>query len=152
MEFYVDDINLLDEETAHIVLNVVNDGYVNVEREGISLRYPCRPVQSVLNFASSGKQGNAEADSAFIRAGQTRRVLDVPLIQQWYKEGLNYKQYPTEVRVSYQKLLKQWVSNQLHFCQQIPKKIILIQISEAYQVYTTSDEDPTVLRKMNYHT
>jgi len=41
---YVDDINLLDEETANILLNVVNDGYVNVEREGISLRYPCRPL------------------------------------------------------------------------------------------------------------
>merc|ERR1711957_1165177 len=41
---YVDDINLLDEETANILLNVVNDGYVNVEREGMSLRYPCRPL------------------------------------------------------------------------------------------------------------
>lgn len=41
---YVDDINLLDEETANILLNVVNDGYVTVEREGISLRYPCRPL------------------------------------------------------------------------------------------------------------
>jgi len=41
---YVDDINLLDEETANILLNVVNDGYVLVEREGISLRYPCKPL------------------------------------------------------------------------------------------------------------
>merc|ERR1719253_11008 len=41
---YVDDINLLDEETANILLNVVNDGFVTVEREGISLRYPCRPL------------------------------------------------------------------------------------------------------------
>jgi len=41
---YVDDINLLDEETANILLNVVNDGFVLVEREGISLRYPCKPL------------------------------------------------------------------------------------------------------------
>ena len=41
---YVDDINLLDQETANILLNVVNDGYVQVEREGISVRYPCRPL------------------------------------------------------------------------------------------------------------
>ena len=41
---YVDDINLLDEETANILLNVVTEGYVNVEREGISLRYPCKPL------------------------------------------------------------------------------------------------------------
>lgn len=41
---YVDDINLLDEETANILLNVVTEGYVVVEREGISLRYPCKPL------------------------------------------------------------------------------------------------------------
>lgn len=41
---YVDDINLLDEETANILLNVVNDGIVSVEREGISLKYPCQPL------------------------------------------------------------------------------------------------------------
>mmetsp|Transcript_33537 Transcript_33537/g.79067 ORF Transcript_33537/g.79067 Transcript_33537/m.79067 type:complete len:790 (-) Transcript_33537:327-2696(-) len=41
---YVDDINLLDEETANILLNIVTDGYVLVEREGLSLRYPCRPL------------------------------------------------------------------------------------------------------------
>jgi len=41
---YVDDINLLDEETANILLNVVNDGFVQVEREGISVKYPCKPL------------------------------------------------------------------------------------------------------------
>ena len=41
---YIDDLNLLDSETANILLNVVTDGYVIVEREGISVRYPCRPL------------------------------------------------------------------------------------------------------------
>mmetsp|Transcript_17698 Transcript_17698/g.38239 ORF Transcript_17698/g.38239 Transcript_17698/m.38239 type:complete len:785 (-) Transcript_17698:653-3007(-) len=41
---YVDDINLLDEETANILLNVVTEGKVVVEREGISLTYPCKPL------------------------------------------------------------------------------------------------------------
>lgn len=41
---YVDDINLLDAETANILLGVVTDGFVNVEREGISVKYPCRPL------------------------------------------------------------------------------------------------------------
>ncbi|KAL7440532.1 hypothetical protein ACHAXH_009308 [Discostella pseudostelligera] len=41
---YVDDINLLDEETANILLNVVTEGKVVVEREGLSLTYPCRPL------------------------------------------------------------------------------------------------------------
>jgi magnesium chelatase subunit D len=41
---YVDDINLLDTELAQILLTVVSDGFVNVQREGLSVRYPCRPL------------------------------------------------------------------------------------------------------------
>ena len=41
---YVDDINLLDTELSNILLSVVSDGWVNVEREGTSVRYPCRPL------------------------------------------------------------------------------------------------------------
>ena len=40
---YVDEINLLDEEAANILLNVIADGYVQIEREGLSLQYPCKP-------------------------------------------------------------------------------------------------------------
>ena len=41
---YVDDINLLDTELTNILLSVLSDGFVKVEREGISVRYPCRPL------------------------------------------------------------------------------------------------------------
>ena len=41
---YVDDINLLDQELANILLNIITTGYVIVEREGVSVRYPCRPM------------------------------------------------------------------------------------------------------------
>jgi pre-mRNA-processing factor 8 len=50
-----------------------------------------------------------------MRSGQTRRVIDVPLISHWYRERVPRElNYPTKVRVSYQKLLKAWVLNQLH--------------------------------------
>lgn len=51
-----------------------------------------------------------------LRSGPTRRVIDVPLIAHWYRERVNATElnYPVKVRVSYQKLLKHWVLNQLH--------------------------------------
>jgi pre-mRNA-processing factor 8 len=47
------------------------------------------------------------------RSGLTRRAIDVPLVNQWFHEHVPHD-YPVKVRVSYQKLLKFWVSNELH--------------------------------------
>jgi len=48
------------------------------------------------------------------RSGRTRRVIDVPLIGHWYRGRVSREHnYPVKVRVSYQKLLKSWVLNQL---------------------------------------
>ena len=41
---YIDDINLLDDEVTDILIKVMSDGCVNVEREGLSVKYPCRPL------------------------------------------------------------------------------------------------------------
>ncbi|GAB5369857.1 hypothetical protein AAMO2058_001442600 [Amorphochlora amoebiformis] len=48
-----------------------------------------------------------------LRTGRTRRCVDVPLIKTWYQEHCP-STYPVKVRVSYQKLLKCWVLNELH--------------------------------------
>ena len=47
------------------------------------------------------------------KAGHTRRAYDVPLVNAWFQERCP-QDYPVKVRVSYQKLLKCWVLNQLH--------------------------------------
>lgn len=41
---YVDDINLLDDDIVTMMLQAITDGFVIVEREGISVKYPCKPV------------------------------------------------------------------------------------------------------------
>jgi pre-mRNA-processing factor 8 len=48
-----------------------------------------------------------------LRSGQMRRAYDIPLINHWYLERVS-PNLPVKVRVSYQKLLKNHVLNELH--------------------------------------
>lgn len=45
--------------------------------------------------------------------GQDASVLRRAAVNTWYREHVSYE-LPTKVKVSYQKLLKGWVMNQLH--------------------------------------
>ena len=47
------------------------------------------------------------------RSGRTRRAFDVPLVKSWYQERIA-KENAIKIRVSYQKLLKIYVWNELH--------------------------------------
>lgn len=41
---YIDELNLLDEGLANVLLEVISSGVVRVEREGLSVTHPCKPL------------------------------------------------------------------------------------------------------------
>lgn len=67
--------------------------YTDTTAAGISLLFAPRPFNT--------------------RSGRMRRAEDIPLVSEWYKEHCP-PSYPVKVRVSYQKLLKCYVLNELH--------------------------------------
>lgn len=82
-----------------------------------------------------------------MRSGRTRRAIDVPLIGHWARERVSRDlNYPTKVRVSYQKLLKNWVLNQLHSRPDVRKsKKVLFKSLKATKFFQVGTHRPRTL-------
>ena len=88
-----DDFDITMPSTFKPFLATTEDLYTDQTASGIALYHAPRPYH--------------------LRQGYTRRAEDIPLIKSWYMEHPP-TDYPLKVRVSYQKLLKNYVLNELH--------------------------------------
>jgi len=77
-----------------------------------------------------------------LRNGRTRRALDVPLVAHWFRNQRCPPDHPVKVRVSYQKLLKNHVLNQLHSRPSQPhNKKDLLKSLKATKFFQTTELD-----------
>ncbi|XP_010063538.2 pre-mRNA-processing-splicing factor 8A [Eucalyptus grandis] len=95
--------------------------YTDTTAAGISLLFAPRPFDA--------------------RSGHMRRAEDIPLVSEWYKEHCP-PTYPVKVRVSYQKLLKCFVLNELHHRPpKAQKKKHLFRSLQATKFFQTTELD-----------
>ncbi|CAA3001008.1 pre-mRNA-processing-splicing factor 8A [Olea europaea subsp. europaea] len=95
--------------------------YTDTTAAGISLLFAPRPFN--------------------MRSGRMRRAEDIPLVSDWFKEHCP-PSYPVKVRVSYQKLLKCFVLNELHHRPpKAQKKKHLFKSLQATKFFQTTELD-----------
>ncbi len=123
--FYFDPvINPISAFRTSKLSSISVDDYEDMDEEDFDLPDGFSPLLSSTPLYSDNTASGIAlywAPEPFCRRrGATRRAIDVPLVTTWFHERCP-SGYPVKVRVSYQKLLKVWVQNELR-CK--PKKVL----------------------------
>lgn len=109
---YVDDINLLDAENANILLNVVTEGYVTVEREGLSLRYPCKPLLIATFNPDEGELRDHLLDRIAVALSADAQKLDISQRVDAVNSVLDYSSSGPQKTAEAEKNLQEAIENE----------------------------------------
>jgi pre-mRNA-processing factor 8 len=129
-EFSVPLVGEVDDEDENVW--AVHDEYTSFQDPGWEPDEECVASQSLVPLLKDAPLATPNTASGInlywaphpfnMRSGRTRRTIDIPLLNHWFRDRVSRDmKYPTKVRVSYQKLLKAWVINQLHAKPNKPK-------------------------------